>query len=120
MNLLRVEMRDGDARLGASRVALARRDVPDGAAMLGLRPGALQLAQSGVPAKVELVENLGETSIVDLQIADQPAKLRTEGRVVAHEGEQVFVAFDPAAAQVFDAATGLRIDPPPAQTASQL
>ena len=76
--------------------------------VLGGRPSALRLGSDGIPARVYLIENLGDSSIVDLQIGDAIVKMRCDGRPVAREGDAVHVTFAPEAAHLFDAATTLR------------
>jgi ABC-type sugar transport system ATPase subunit len=108
MNLLAGELRGG--RLSIAGVALdaARRDGPDGPVTVGVRPTGVRLAPQGLPARVELVEDLGDSAIVDLVADGALVKMRTEGRPAVSEGEQVGIAFDAAALHVFDPASGLR------------
>jgi ABC-type sugar transport system ATPase subunit len=73
-----------------------------------VRPAALRIADRGLPARVYLVENLGDTTIVDLDVAGQVIKLRTEQAPNVREGDHVHVAFAPEAMHVFDPATGQR------------
>jgi ABC-type sugar transport system ATPase subunit len=109
MNLLPARLEEGALVVGAARFPAAA--VRDGTreATLGLRPAALRLGASGIPARVYLVEHLGDDRIVNLEAAGRVLKMRTDARTRVAEGEQVHVAFDPADAHLFDAATGQRI-----------
>lgn len=81
---------------------------PDGDVTLGVRPGAVRLAALGLPAQVELLENLGDTTIVDLDAGDRRVKMRSEGRPDLREGDNVHLAFAPQAIHLFDATAGDR------------
>ncbi|MES1264306.1 MAG: TOBE domain-containing protein, partial [Variovorax sp.] len=72
-------------------------------------PGDLRLAASGIPARVEFVEDFGDSSIVNLDVGGERVKLRAGELPGVREGENVHVAFDPAAAHLFDRASGHRI-----------
>jgi ABC-type sugar transport system ATPase subunit len=76
---------------------------------LGVRPGDLRLAPHGIPARVEFVEDFGDSSIVNLEVAGQRVKLRAGELPAVREGERVHLAFDPQAAHLFDRTTGNRI-----------
>jgi ABC-type sugar transport system ATPase subunit len=108
MNLLAAQLDGGTLSVGG--VAMGRADAwgPDGPVTLGVRPAAVRLAPQGLAARVYLVEDLGDTAIVDLQVGEALLKMRSEGRPAVKEGDSVHVAFDAAALHVFDAASGLR------------
>jgi ABC-type sugar transport system ATPase subunit len=58
---------------------------------------------------VEFVEDFGDSSIVNLEIAGQRVKLRAGELPSVREGDGVRLSFDPAAAHLFDRASGNRI-----------
>lgn len=76
---------------------------------LGIRAEAARLVDTGVPAQVEAVEYLGADTLVDTRIGSEPFIVRLPGRHAAKPGERVSVAWEPAAAHWFDAASGRRI-----------
>ena len=76
---------------------------------LGVRAEAARLAHEGVPAEVQAVEYLGADTLVDTRIGGEPFIVRIPGRYAAAAGERVSVAWAPAAAHWFDAASGRRI-----------
>jgi ABC-type sugar transport system ATPase subunit len=108
MNLLPAEVRNGTIRVAGTALRLDRDTGPDGAVILGVRPAALRLAPTGLPARVYLIENLGDTTIVDLDVAGQLIKLRTDQWPQVREGDRVHVAFAADACHLFDRDSGLR------------
>ncbi len=108
MNLLQAIIRDGEIFIGDTRLPDVVQLAAEGPATLGVRPSALRFAASGIPARVYLVENLGDSSIIDLQVGEQIVKMRMEGKPGVREGEAVHVTFAPEAMHLFDAATGTR------------
>ena len=110
MNLLPAEIRGGLLHVGGAELPFDRAAVRDGAVTLGVRPAALRLAPTGLPARVYLIENLGDTTIIDLEVAGQVIKLRTDQWPQVHEGERVHVAFATDAVHLFDRDTGVRRD----------
>jgi ABC-type sugar transport system ATPase subunit len=108
MNLLPGEVVAGELFVDGTRMALSSSPGADGAVTIGVRPAAIRLAAQGLPARVELVENLGDTTIVDLAVGDRMLKMRSEGRPDVREGGSVHVQFAAGSAHLFDAATGNR------------
>jgi ABC-type sugar transport system ATPase subunit len=110
MNLLPGVLAGGQVRIGDDVISLggvapnARSEVT-----LGVRPGDLRLGPAGIPARVEFVEDFGDSSIVNLEAAGQRVKLRAGELPAVREGDNVHLSFDPAAAHLFDRATGQRI-----------
>jgi multiple sugar transport system ATP-binding protein len=109
MNLLDAEVRAGVLHVAGVALSLDGRRVRDGAVALGVRPGALHIAATGLPARVDLIEDLGDTTIVDVDIAGQLVKVRMDHRPAVREGERIHVAFAPAAAHLFDRESGARV-----------
>jgi ABC-type sugar transport system ATPase subunit len=110
MNLMPAVL-DGDrVRVGEATMPVS---VQGGAAArevtLGVRPGDLRIAASGIPAVVEFVEDFGDSSIVNLQLAGQRVKLRAGELPSVREGEAVHVSFEPQSAHLFDRVSGERI-----------
>jgi multiple sugar transport system ATP-binding protein len=111
MNLLPAELARG--RVSVSGAALpvavqgdgARRDV-----LLGVRPGDLRIAASGIAAKVDFVEDLGDSVIINLNVGEQRVKMRNDLGLGLKEGQPVFLSFEPGNAHLFDRQSGLRID----------
>jgi multiple sugar transport system ATP-binding protein len=110
MNLLPAELRNGVLHVEGAELRPERPLGRDGAVTIGVRPAALRIAATGLPARVYLVEDLGDTTIVDLDVAGQVIKLRTEQRPNVREGDQVHVAMPADALHVFERDGGARRD----------
>jgi multiple sugar transport system ATP-binding protein len=80
------------------------------AVTLGVRPADLRIAAEGLAARVELVEELGDSHVVIAALGDQRVKLRTDTSVALREGEPVRLSFAPGAAHLFDRSTGERLN----------
>jgi len=108
MNLLDATVAGGQVQLDGTPVAPAA--VREGDVVLGVRPGDLHLAPAGLPARVEFVEDLGDSLVVNLTVGSQRAKLKTDpdGAPLA-EGQAVQLAFAPGSAHLFDRASGERL-----------
>ncbi len=109
MNLLPAEAADGEVRvagtvLPASAASGAARPVT-----LGIRPSDLRVATSGIPARVELIEDLGDSVIIDFDVAGQRVKVRSGPNPALAEGQAAHLAFEPQAAHLFDRNTGERL-----------
>jgi multiple sugar transport system ATP-binding protein len=120
MNLVRVPLAaNGSIALGSEQVdvgealtAEARANGRDGV-VLGLRPEALELGTGGLPARVEVVEELGADAYVfcSAQVHGESTRLvaRTEARGVPARGASVTLRVRPDEAHLFDAETGARL-----------
>ncbi len=110
MNLLPAVLEGGQVRVGDSFMSVSTNPGRSTAEVtLGVRPGDLRLAESGIPARVEFVEDFGDSSIVNLEAAGQRVKLRAGELPSAREGDAVHLSFEPSAAHLFDRMTGQRI-----------
>ncbi len=111
MNLLPARIERGLVHVAGITLE-APSSATSGEIVLGVRPGALRIAHAGIPARVELVENLGDTAIVDCTVADaapiMPIKWRIDGSPNVREGDVIHLTAAPEALHVFDATTGQR------------
>jgi sn-glycerol 3-phosphate transport system ATP-binding protein len=79
---------------------------------IGIRPEHLTIDPDGMNLRVDLVEPLGSETLIHGRLAapgETPLVLRVAGK--APGGDVIPVAVPPALMHVFDAATGLRMDP---------
>jgi multiple sugar transport system ATP-binding protein len=122
MNLCSVKLgTNGSIALGEAKVA-----IDDGLAgvarsngrsdlVLGLRPESLELGSEGVPARVEVVEELGADAYVFCvaEVDGNELKLvaRTQARGVPQRGDRVTLNPRPNEAHLFDSGTGERLEP---------
>ena len=81
--------------------------------MLGLRPESLELASEGLPARVEVVVELGADAFVfcAAEVDGETTKLvaRTEARRAPDRGENVSLRPRAEEAHLFDAESGERL-----------
>ena len=111
MNLLQGR-RDGASVVVAGHAV----DFPAAAAapsddiVLGVRPSHVRLAEAGVPGRLLLSENLGESMLLNVDAAGQLIKVRLPQVSHLTVGETVHLAFDPGHIHLFDPATRRRID----------
>jgi multiple sugar transport system ATP-binding protein len=97
------------------REKLARAAARDGGrnVILGLRPESLELASDGLPAAVDVVEELGADAYVFCSADIGGSKMRIVARVnprhVPRQGERISLRPSPDEAHVFDPETGERL-----------
>ena len=77
---------------------------------IGVRPEAVRIGASGMPATVAAVEYLGADTLIDTRVADQSFIVRVGGRAAVNVGDNVRLAWDAAAAHWFDLSSQRRID----------
>ncbi|MFO1330658.1 MAG: ABC transporter ATP-binding protein [Rubrivivax sp.] len=110
MNLLDATVRDGRLHVdGAGSVALPAAAGAGREVTLGVRPGDWRLDGEGLSARIELVEELGDSRIVNLALGPQRVRLKTDAALTAREGDAVHLSFAPEAAHLFDRASGERL-----------
>ena len=108
MNLIPARIENGELHVAGLVIAAPTTSGRDGDIVLGVRPGALRIAPNGLAARVELVENMGDTAIVDCTLGDTPFKWRVDGVPAVREGDIVHLTAAQEAWHVFDATTGQR------------
>jgi ABC-type sugar transport system ATPase subunit len=109
MNFFPAKVEGPTAHAAGQSIPLPRDygSVPD--AVLGIRPGAIRLESSGIPARVYLVEQLGESAIADLHVGDTLVRARIDRRQRLREGDTVHLAFNSADVHVFEASSRRRL-----------
>jgi len=108
MNLLPAHIEAGRLHVADTQFDAPPSAGADGNVVLGVRPGALRIASNGIAARVELVENMGDTAIVDCTVGGTPIKWRVDGVPGVREGDTVYLTAAQEALHVFDATTGQR------------
>jgi multiple sugar transport system ATP-binding protein len=108
MNLCRLASANGAVSLGGVDVPL-----PAGARgseiVVGLRPESLELAPEGIPAEVEVVEEIGADSYVFAAAELGRLVARVETKRAPERGERVALRPRAEEAHLFDPESGLRI-----------
>jgi multiple sugar transport system ATP-binding protein len=118
MNLLRIPLKDdGCAVIGEvvidldSAAAAAAPDMRE--IVVGLRPEALETAPDGIPARVEMVEELGSDAYalceVDLPGGPERLTVRVDPTTAPERGERVSLRPRPGRAHAFDPESGVRV-----------
>ena len=116
MNLCTVAVSSGTASFGGVDVPLPAGVAGNGRSTLviGVRPESLEVAADGIPAKVDVVEDVGADAFVfcSAELAGETTKLvaRTEVRKAPKQGERVTLRPRPDEAHLFDSASGERLD----------
>jgi multiple sugar transport system ATP-binding protein len=116
MNLCRVPIRaDGTVPFGEESVELANASTNGRTSIvLGLRPESIALAAEGLPARVEVVEEVGADAFVfcSAELGGAATRLvaRTDARRVPERGDAVRLHALGDEAHVFDAETGERLE----------
>jgi ABC-type sugar transport system ATPase subunit len=77
---------------------------------LGVRPADLRLASTGLPARVELIEELGDSRIVNLVAEGLALKMKCDNTAALCDGQSVHLGLAPASAHLFDRQTGQRLN----------
>jgi len=117
MNLCEVALgANGAVSFCGQRVELPVPTDGRSAVVLGFRPEALELADEGMPAYVEVVEELGADAFVfcsaQLEDGAENTRLvaRTEARNSPAQGDRVTLKVRPDEAHVFDVESGQRLE----------
>ena len=78
----------------------------------GIRPEAMELAEAGLPLRLERGEYLGADTVLHCRCGAEalPVLLRPPGRVDLAPGSLLHAAFAPTAVALFDAESGERAD----------
>jgi ABC-type sugar transport system ATPase subunit len=110
MNLLPARLEHGRALVEGTTLdlpalaALGTREVT-----LGIRPSAVRIAATGLPATVTMCEALGEDFYADLMVGERLVRAKLGAGPRPAEHAEVRLALDPAALHVFDRQTGARL-----------
>lgn len=110
MNLIPANFAKGQVTLqGATLPVNALESEGEREVTLGVRPGDLRVTDHGIPARVELVEDLGDSVIAIASIGEHKVKIRLDPQERIEEGQHVFLSFAPSGAHLFDLQTGMRL-----------
>jgi len=113
MNLLTMPVENGALSLGGESLPLPPNANGRASLVLGFRPEALDLASEGIPAEVEVVEEIGADAYVfcAAEVGGEATKLvaRTDWRHAPARGERVNLKPRPDEAHVFDPENGERM-----------
>jgi multiple sugar transport system ATP-binding protein len=112
MNLLTVPVSNGSVSLGGVTIPVQAEG--RSTLIVGVRPESLELAPDGIPAHVEVVEEIGADAYVfcSAEIAGAETKLvaRATAKSAPEREDRVFLRPLAADAHVFDPESGLRLE----------
>ena len=77
-------------------------DAPAGTEYVGIRPVHVQLAEDGIPVRVEFAEQLGSETVLHLSAGQRSFTAVTEIQRTFHRGQQITVRLDPRRLHFFD------------------
>jgi ABC-type sugar transport system ATPase subunit len=109
MNLLPARFVDGDVIIAGHRLKTAMQAAGERDVVAGIRPGALRIAPDGLQARVDLIEDLGDTAVLDLDCAGTPMRLRLGDENVPPEGAMISITARPQDIHLFDPTTRRRL-----------
>ena len=109
MNTLKLEDADGGAVVaGSDGPALLRHS---GAGLvLGVRPEAVAIGETGISAQVDAIEYLGADTLVTAAIGSERITARAAGRLAALPGDTIRVSWRPQDTHLFEGESGNRRD----------
>ena len=111
MNLLQARWEGASiVVVGAGDAAVAAAAPAPRPITLGVRPSDWHIAPAGLRAEVEMVEELGDTVVVNLLVGGQRAKLKMAAATPPREGDVVHLALAPDAFHLFDPNDGARLN----------
>jgi ABC-type sugar transport system ATPase subunit len=109
MNLLPARYTNGSVTIAGHRLNTTMQTTGERDVVVGIRPGALRIAPEGIPARVELIENLGDTVVLDLDCSGTPIRIRIGDDAIPQEGDAISIAAQPRDIHLFDPATRQRL-----------
>jgi len=109
MNLIPARYKNGGVEISGHRLETSLKEAGERDVVVGIRPGAVRIAAGGIPAVVELVEDLGDTAILDLDCSDISIRARVSDGDVPREGTALSITARPADIHLFDATTRRRL-----------
>jgi multiple sugar transport system ATP-binding protein len=107
MNLCHVSSANGSVSFGG--VSFPMPAGAHGDVVVGLRPEALELAADGIPAEVEVVEEIGADSYVFAAADVGKLVARVDTKVAPERGARVSLRPKSDEAHLFDPTTGARL-----------
>ena len=113
MNLCTLTAADGNVSLGGVDVPVPG-GTANGSYVLGVRPESLEVASDGLPARVEVVEDIGADAYVfcSAELGGETTRLvaRAEARRAPQQGDRVSLRPRAEEAHLFDPASGERLE----------
>jgi ABC-type sugar transport system ATPase subunit len=110
MNLINARSADDALFFAGERIKIVPPpNAPPGEIVIGIRPSHVHLSGTGLPGRLLLSENLGESMLLNLDVDGQIVKLRLPAVRRFSEGEMLHLTFDPEHVHFFDPQSRKRI-----------
>jgi ABC-type sugar transport system ATPase subunit len=109
MNLINAVSADGTLLVAGERINISPPQTSPGDIVIGVRPSHIHLSDTGLPARLLLSENLGESMLLNLDLDGQIVKLRLSEVRRFTDGDTLRLAFDPNFIHFFDPQSRTRI-----------
>jgi ABC-type sugar transport system ATPase subunit len=109
MNLLPARYTDGDVVIAGHRFKTTMQAAGERELVVGIRPGALRVVPEGLKARVDLIEDLGDTAVLDLDCAGTLIRVRVSDENVPREGDTISIAARAQDIHLFDPVTRERL-----------
>jgi ABC-type sugar transport system ATPase subunit len=109
MNLIPGHYRDGNVDIIGHRLETSLKESGERAVVVGIRPGAVRIAANGIRATVELIEDLGDTAILDLNCGGAFIRARVSDGDIPREGAVLSITARAQDIHLFDKTTRRRL-----------
>jgi ABC-type sugar transport system ATPase subunit len=109
MNLIPARYKDGSVEIAGQRLETGLKESGERDVVVGIRPGAVRIGAGGIPATVALVEDLGDTAILDLDCGGTSIRARVSDGDVPCEGTALSITARPQDIHLFDKTTRRRL-----------
>ncbi|AWM00797.1 ABC transporter ATP-binding protein [Bradyrhizobium amphicarpaeae] len=109
MNLVPARYVDGDVIIAGHRLKTTTTTTGERDVVVGLRPGALRMAEGGLSARVDLIEDLGDTAVLDLDCAGTMIRMRVADGNIPGEGDTISITARPQDIHLFDPTSRMRL-----------
>lgn len=111
MNLMVANVTGGRAQIAGYVLPVRLPSTAPAQVMVGVRPSAVRLDGTGIPAVVELIENLGDSGVLDLAFEGGNARARITDIGQFREGQRLNIDVAAQDTHLFDPTTGKRLEP---------
>jgi ABC-type sugar transport system ATPase subunit len=109
MNLVPARYVDGDVIIAGHRLKTTTTTAGERDVVVGVRPGALRMSDGGLRARVDLIEDLGDTAVLDLDCAGTMIRMRVSDGNIPGEGDTISFTARPQDIHLFDPVTRMRL-----------
>jgi ABC-type sugar transport system ATPase subunit len=108
MNLVPARYAAGSVSIAGHQLKTASSDAGERDVIVGIRPSALRMAADGLKARVDLIEDLGDTAILDLDCSGTTIRMRA-GENIPRVGDEIAIVARPGDIHLFDPTTRKRL-----------